>query len=651
MKKILFLKFLLFTSSVIYCQKEKSFKVGRGTLDELKMTVYEKDSTAIAVVLYEHANVYLDRDNDYNTRTDYYYRIKILDKKAFDRANITIDLYKKKEVKDIKAITYNITDDGKMTKSFLSKENIFTVDKSENWSSCKFTLPNVKEGSVIEYNYSIISPYLGINDWSFQSDIPKIKSDFDASILGNYKYKISIVGNLPLDRKESSINKKCVYIDGLGDGACAIYSFGMNDIPAFKEEDYMLSKKNYMSRLAFDLESYTSTSGVIDKYTTNWKTADKQLKNIFFNKQTSKKTFFKKNIPEHILSIENTLEKAKKIYTFIQNHYTWNGRYWNNKDEKVKQAFNNKSGTAGEINLSLYNALEAADISSDLVILSTRDHGLPKRIYPVIFDFNYVIVTIKIDGESYFLDATDGFLPFGQVPFRALNGEGRIINFKKESNWVSLKPKYKSSKNISAKLSLNEDGDFEGNLLIKRHGYTAQKQRKKFYKLGEEKYLEEFEEYNPNIEIDEYKISYLDEIEHPLKEVFKVNILMDDESGAQKIRINPFFFDRLQENPFKLKERNYPVNFGHSKKLNFVLSLKIPESYTVTQLPKKVFISLPNKGGSFVLKTMNTNNVITLFCRFQMNKISFSSLEYAALKEFYNQIVIAENSDIVIEKK
>ena len=248
MKKIPLLLILLI-SITVNSQKSKSSKMGQTTLDELKMTIYDKDSTASAVVLYEHANVYLDPKNNYNTRTDFYYRIKILNKTAFDQANISIDLYKKKKAKDIKAITYNLSEIGAKKSTSLSKDKIFKVQETKNWASYKFTMPNIKIGSVIEYSYSIISPYSGISDWYFQSDIPKIKSEFDAAILGNYNYNVRIIGFLKLDKDKPSVDKKCIYIDGIGQGACAIYSYGLNNIPAFKKEDYMLSEKNYLSRL------------------------------------------------------------------------------------------------------------------------------------------------------------------------------------------------------------------------------------------------------------------------------------------------------------------------------------------------------------------------------------------------------------------
>ena len=82
-----------------------------------------------------------------------------------------------------------------------------------------------------------------------------------------------------------------------------MYTYAMENIPAFKEEAYMLSEKNYKSKLAFDLKTYTSPRGGVEKYTTTWKEADKKLKSIFFNNQTSKKGYFKKRLPEEILII------------------------------------------------------------------------------------------------------------------------------------------------------------------------------------------------------------------------------------------------------------------------------------------------------------------------------------------------------------
>lgn len=624
--------------------------MGQTTLEELEMTVYAKDSSASAVVLYEHTNRYPDKLNDETPRTDYYYRIKILNKDSFSLANIEINLYQKQKIKNIHAISYNQKKNGTIEETTLLEKDIFTIKKDQNWRSKKFTLPNIKEGTVIEYKYSILSPYLSVDDWCFQSDIPKIKSKFDAAILGNYTYHIKLVGPLKLNFNEVTVDKKCIFIEGIGSGACVIYNYSMNDIPAFKEENYMLSKKNYISRLTFDLKSSTSYRGVVQNLTTTWEQADESLKKQFFNNQTSKKKYFKKNIPDGILNTENNLIRAKQVYSFIQNHYSWNNKNWTNEDAKVKKAFKEKTGNVGEINISLYNSLKAANIDANLLVLSTRDNGMPTKLFPIIYDYNYVIVKATIDTKEYYLDATDKFLPFGQVPERALNGEARVISFKEDGEWTALIPYKKSEKTTRLNLKLSKEGSFSGTLHIRRTGYSASNKRKEIASMTEENYLSEFESEYPDIEIEEYLLQFEKEIEKSIQERFNITIFKSDQL-KNKVRINPFFFDRIKENPFKLKERTYPVDFAYPRKSNYYLSLEIPENYEITQLPKDIAIALPNNGGRFVLQMSKKNNSIILILRFSIQKRTYSSEEYFALKEYFKQIVTAENADIVLEKK
>ncbi|RCS26838.1 hypothetical protein DUT90_06845 [Polaribacter sp. WD7] len=86
MKKCLLLILLL--PNLFLAQKNKSTTLGKTTLEELKMNFYAKDSSAAAVILYEQVNRYPDENNKEIPKIDYYYRIKIFDKSAFDLADI-----------------------------------------------------------------------------------------------------------------------------------------------------------------------------------------------------------------------------------------------------------------------------------------------------------------------------------------------------------------------------------------------------------------------------------------------------------------------------------------------------------------------------------------------------------------------------------
>lgn len=638
---------LLLVSTIGFAQHHKKQKLGQATNEELKMMFYEKDSLAKALVLFEKANVYIDKSNDYNFRTDIYKRIKIFDKSELKKGTVSFYLRNKEKVKNINAVTNNLVNNVKR-KVFLTDDKIFEKQVNENWKEITFTLPEVKEGSVIEYQYSIISPYHKIRDWYFQSNIPKVKSAFNFSILGNWKYNSRLIGYEKLDKDTVYIKKNCLFIPSIGDGACAVYDYQMNDIPAFKEEKHMLSKENYLSRLIFDAISFTSTKGIVTNYTKTWKDADKTMRTQFLDKQTSKKSYFKKNLPNHIFSISEDLEKAKAVYKHIQDKLFWNGDYWTRKNN-VKDVYKTKKGSVDGINLVLYNALKAADIESYLVMSSTRNNGLPTKLYPIVSDFNYVLVKAVINGKFYFLDATDKQLHFGEIPFKCLNGDGRVLDFKKGSYWQTLKSIKKSSYRLSKSLKLEEDGSLKGNVLFKTKGYYALNTRKLIYKKSEEDYLDYLESKYPNIAVDSFSI-----IENNEKALsINYDLTVEDASidDGHTIKLNPFIIERFTENPFKLSNRKYAVDFGYPKTISQVIKIEIPENYTVKNAIKKQALSLPNKGGRFIINSSFNGKVINIFFTFSLNKKIYSNQEYYYIKELYNKIINTQKSYITLIKK
>ena len=646
MKKTLLTLIILFSLNS-FSQKSKSTKIGNISLEELKMTTYAKDTVANAVVLYEHGNHYIDEDKDYKKTTDFYSKIKILKKSGANKAIIKIPFYDKAKVYNIKGITYNLIGE-KIKKINLLDKDIFTKKLNGKWQEIRFTLPDIKAGSVIEYAYTITSPYSRIKDWHFQSDIPKAKSDFTASILGNWEYNIRSVGFLKLNRNEASIKKRCHYIPGLGNGDCLTLSYGMDNIPAFKKEKYMLSKENFISKIAFELKSFTNPDGRVRKYTKTWKDADRNLKNNFLDNQSSKKNFFKKELSQDILLTENEHEKANKIFKFIQNHFTWNDKYWPSKKVRIKDAFKEKTGTIFDINLSLYNSLQAANIKSYLVLTSTRSRAVPTRLHPVVNDFNYLLVKVIINNKTYFLDATHKFLPFGLIRYNALNGDGRVMDFKKGSYWETIQQKKRTSRIIKAQLEVNKDDELKGDIVITTKGYFAINDREKLNNEDNKTHIENFESKHPLLEVENFEHTNLEKNDETLYQIYSINF--EDFENEGKLKINPFLIKRHTKNPFKLNDRDYPVDFGYPRSENYILRLKLPENYKINNLPESKAISLPNKGGKFILNFKNINNTINVYSKIVINKKVYSSDEYHYLKEFYNQIIKAQDVFIEIEK-
>lgn len=150
-------------------------------------------------------------------------------------------------------------------------------------------------------------------------------------------------------------------------------------------------------------------------------------------------------------------------------------------------------------------------------------------------------------------------------------------------------------------------------------------------------------------EVEEYENKNLKALDKIFREKYEI-IIETDEALTNKIRINPFIFNGLTKNPFKLKERLYPVDFAYKRANNYYINLKFPKGYKLVQSPKNFIIGLPNNGGRCIIKSNSSENGISVYVRFSINKKVFDNTEYLALKEFYNQIIQAEKSYIILEK-
>ncbi|MGB1308689.1 MAG: DUF3857 domain-containing protein, partial [Oceanihabitans sp.] len=439
MNKIYSLLLILITSfsySQEHSFSSNSYKV---TGNDLETNTFKKDSTANALVIYEFGNSYIDKSSFY-LKHEFKQKLKILNRKGFDNATITIYLYnsgsKKEKISKILATTHNLVD-GKVVKTELKKSDIYTEKYNDNYTLVKFTLPNIQEGSVISYSYKLTSPFIyKYKSWSFQSETPKLYSEYNTSIPANYEYHIKLVGSIPLTKNLVTKEHNCLE-GGRGTFADCLNSiYVMENIPAFIDEDYMTTRENYLSRIEYELSVFKGFDGTVDNITKRWRDVDKEIKNdANIGKQYLKKVSSKSLLSSELINETDPLIKATKIYEYVQNNYTWNKKYNIFNDISVKKLIKEKSGNVSEINALLHNLLKDNDIQVNPILISTRNNGLPTKIYPVISDFNYILIQATIDGKEYLLDATDPFLSFGQIPFRCLNQYGRILDFKTISLW------------------------------------------------------------------------------------------------------------------------------------------------------------------------------------------------------------------------
>lgn len=655
MRNFLLIGTLLLIAISGYSQ-EYGFTYGQFSLKQLEMNRYDPDTSAVAVVLNEFGRSAFDNAGDHNLIFYYHARIKILKTDGLKYANIEIPLHKnegrQEMLQSIRASAYNI-EEGVPRDVHVDIRKVFTENRGPYLDIKKLAIPNVRVGTVIEFEYTLESPfYFNFRKWEFQSDIPKLSSDYWASIPGNYVYNIILKGFLKLTTNQSSLVKECFTPGGGQKADCALFKYGMKSIPAFVEEDYMTARSNFISSINFELSEVHYFDGRVDKITREWKDTDQEFrKHPNFGVQLRKgKDLGEDQIDPLIAGDTDELTKAKKVYKFMQDWFRWDEDY-GKYSESIKKAFDKKSGSVADINLSLIAALRYAKIDAEPVILSTRDNGSPTELHPVMSDFNYVVAKINIGDKSYLADASDDFLPFGMLPERCLNGKGRVLG-DKESYWIDLKPADKAKRLSMLNLKLDSDGVLRGTLQSTFMGYRSVSQRKKLYSFNsKEEYINDLKNSLHGIEITKFEIENSDNREMPLVQKLDIEIDAFDNPNAATLFFNPFLLGRWEQNPFKSTERLYPVDFGTPLEYTMILNVDFPEGYEIVDPPERLALALPNGGGRYLFEVHNSGNRITINSSLSINKTAFTSVEYQYLKELFSRIIQVENGELIFRKK
>jgi hypothetical protein len=655
MNKIYVLAVLLLCMGKLNAQ---DFQSGTWTLEEVNKKHSDLDSTADAEVLREFgkAGIQIDANTGYSY-VDYLYhvRIKIFNKNGFDAGNVVIPLYiygsQQDMISDLKATTFNFVN-GVIVSNELDRKQIFTENKSKYLQATRFTMPNLKEGSIIEYSYRIHKySIFNFSNWVFQTNIPKMRSEFVAVIPAIYNFNVSLRGPQRLTSQNGELQKECLRING-GAVDCSKLTYVMNNIPAFTEEAYMTAASNFKSAINFELSDIQHTDGSKRNITKSWKDVDYELTSEkTFGGQMKRKDLFTPLLPDILKNTTDDLSKAKAIYSYIKKTIKWNDYTGKYSENQIKHALDTHTGNIGDINLALIAALSAANLDAEAVILSTRSNGLVNNLYPVISEFNYVVAKVNLGDKIYLLDASEPLLPFGLLPLRCINDKGRVINLKKPSYWYDLKASEKDAVSYTLTGKLGTDGNITGTLITYSTGYAAHEKRAQIGEAGSiDDYVRKLDEKMPATKILKHSIDNLDSLDNTLVERYEVEMKAFDQVLDKRFFYNPFFIDRISKNPFNLNARSYPVDLGAATEKRISILLTLPGDYSLEEQGKDLAMALPDNSGKYLTSTKLENNTLAFDLLFQLNKPIYGSDEYLYLKEFYSRIIQQQKVDLVLKR-
>lgn len=659
------LPYLFILSIPVFSQKSP-IKFGDIKPSDFSPTVYSVDSSASGVVLYDAGSSKYEGNTSggFSIAFKRHTRIRLLNRNSFDLATVSIPLYAQgsaeEKIESLEACTYNL-ENGKVETYKLDKGSIFKDRLNKNYTLRKFTLPNIKEGSIIEIKYSLISPYpYDLRSWEFQGEYPVLWSEYEVTIPSVYDFVTLGQGYVPYKINEGSVGSETYNIL---DAASSVtrsetYSFrtatinhkwAMENVPALKKENFTTTLDNHISKISFQLSKLKYPNSPEKDIMSNWHlVCEELLKDDHFGAGlTQNSNWWNDELKKITAGAGTPLESARKIFEFVRDNMSctdYSAAYLSNPLKKVYQT---KNGNVADINLLLTALLINKGFDAHPVMLSTRDHGKAYEIYPILERLNYVITKVVIDDKTYLLDASQNKLGFGRLDLDCYNGYARIID-KDQPELINLSAdSIRENKLTSVYIVNDEKGGLSGTVTSNLGNYESNRLRVKLAKTSKEDYFKDIKKsFSFDVDLSNQTIDSLKVYEEPVAVKYDFKFDANDDM----IYLNPILGEAYKENPFKAAERLYPVEMPYALNENFVFRMEIPKGYTVEEVPKSARVKLNEDEGMFEYLVAKDETSIQLRSTIRLNKANFLPEDYQTLRDFFAYVVKKHGEQIVLKK-
>lgn len=579
--------------------------------------------------------------NDKSLEKEYYSKIKIYDKKrSEDWLNINIPLHANESLSKFEVKVYNINN-GKVEKLIIDKKEQLKESFTKDVNIYKLALPNISDGSVIEYSYKITGRNVFNPVYFLEYDIPVLYQEYNLEYPDEaITYVFNTTGNIIKPKYHISTTE-----DRLG-ALYNVFRFGYENIKSIQKEKYVKDLNRFRGKIKPELKRYSTKYITYDDFK-DWDNVAQKF-HIYDDFGGFLKSNIKDILPENIKKYYDPFGRADKIFNFVKENYKWNRSDGIMASQSLRQLVKTKSGSAADINLLLIMLLRDAGIEANPLLISTVDNGILNIVSPNIGNLNFLLASVKINNQVYFYDATSFNSKVNLLPERDWNDFGILLEDRKGTS-LSFSNTNISRKVMNVKASLDtENSSVKGTFVQKDNGMYAIASYDEF-DTNREKYKQSFpSQYNIDGKNVETKI--LDNGDFETRMTFSDTNLMD--IVGDKIVINPIMFLNTQREAFdQTEERVNQIDFISAFNKEKRIELEIPENYKVVSLPKDKKIATDDGEISFNYKVENLGNKLIITSNVGVASQNYPKEYYPFFKQIWKTVSDTENQVISLVKK
>ena len=657
--RIFFCLFAFLVTATTYAQYEKGLKFGRIEAADLTLTEVPGHPTAEAYVLYDKLDLRFDyTDDGPQTVETFHRRMKLLKPAGFDRADVTLTYDRSYEdIGGLKAAIY--LPNGEEIK--LKNRDLVRQDLEGDGRSISFTFPQVTEGAIVEYTYTRRSQSLLLpSQYTFQEAIPVRWAEYTAEIPEYYKYVslgqqgdyfIRDVGmqnrQWRVSRQSAAAKVNTIQFQDL--------RYVMKDISPFRLQPYTNNLQDYLPRVKLQLQSVEYPNTISQPVFNNWITTVRELhERQDFGRYYQVKGNYNAvyRVAEPIIMAGKTdKERIDAAYHFVASRIDWNGRYSFLGSDSPDKVFANGSGNSADLNLCLLALLNEAGIPARPLLVSLRDRGAHVEMYPLINQFNHLMVYTEVDGAPYLLDANGTDRPPGLPRVAALNHRGWVAD-EQNPQWINVEVP-RAKRVIMADITVAADGRADVDLTGRMDSYYAFSGRHQLDEMKQQTeapLAAEVVARFPEAKVTATELVSGKDSSEPL--TYRTRFELPAGMAADDyLYIQPILTTILDDELDDVDTRQYPIDFPYPWREQYVATVHLPEGYVLEEAPGSIRMRSED-GGITATYTTNLQPGRTLIVNFQvdLDRTFYRAEDYTALRDMYRRIIELQEGMLVLKR-
>lgn len=644
----------LVTSGSAYAL-EVNKKMGKPTNEELTMTEYAAWPDAEAVKLYSQTDVQFEFMTDFMVVYRVKERLKVLKPEGTGVGDVTIVFYDPEgssegdRISGVKGAAYNL-EDGKVVRSKLTGD-LKTKERIDRYhSQVKFSIPNVKVGTVVEYEFQRQSPHIyAISDWYAQGARPVAFTEYTITIPEWFNFSTEVRGRASLVGKRDLGDFRATVAGGILSCSATVNHFEGHDLPPVKDDDHVWCVEDFMAKVEHDLRSISITGAYYKNFQSTWEDVDKMLYgDEDFGRRFDMDNPLAKEQADLSLDGLDTKEKTAKLRDLLLAYYTWDKTY-GLYALSTKRLQKEQQANSCTLNLALMSMLRDAGIRACPVVLSRRTKGRLPYGHPSVAALNTVVLAVaETDSTSFFVDAAAKGYPVGSLTPDELVDRARLLSGDGRGQWIDLRNSSVGRARTLVTATLTPEGELKGECNALYHDVVAGEMRDMWRNVKDSAdYVQRLASMR-NVEIGEYTLEGTDTNAPDVNEHLTFTRTVD--TDGEHIYLNPFLFID-PTNDFKAETRELPVEFAFPINDVNTVQITLPEGYEVEEMPQSATFMMPQKDMHCRVRFKLAGQTLTVSYVLTRKTLLYDTGDYGNLRDFWAGIEAKCNEMIVLKKK